>query len=141
MCVNDLIVQGAEPLFFSTISRPVASTRASPRPWSPAMPMAAARRLRADRWRDGRDAGMYATATYDLAGFCVGAVERADVLTGQAVADGDVILGLASSASIPTAIRWSAGSLRTAAGGSTPGLVRSGDAADRRDCWRPPSSM
>jgi phosphoribosylformylglycinamidine cyclo-ligase len=40
---------------------------------------------------------MYAEGDYDLAGFCVGAVERASVLTGAAVAPGDVILGLASS--------------------------------------------
>ncbi|MET0269632.1 MAG: phosphoribosylformylglycinamidine cyclo-ligase, partial [Sphingomonas sp.] len=41
--------------------------------------------------------GMYAPGDYDLAGFCVGAVERDKVLTGGRVAPGDVILGLASS--------------------------------------------
>jgi phosphoribosylformylglycinamidine cyclo-ligase len=41
--------------------------------------------------------GMYAAGDYDLAGFCVGAVERDQVLTGQAIAPGDVVLGLASS--------------------------------------------
>jgi phosphoribosylformylglycinamidine cyclo-ligase len=41
--------------------------------------------------------GMYAPGDYDLAGFCVGAVERGDVLTGTTIAAGDVILGLASS--------------------------------------------
>jgi phosphoribosylformylglycinamidine cyclo-ligase len=41
--------------------------------------------------------GMYADGDYDLAGFCVGAVERGDVLTGATIAAGDVILGLASS--------------------------------------------
>ncbi|MDB5685185.1 MAG: phosphoribosylaminoimidazole synthetase, partial [Sphingomonas bacterium] len=41
--------------------------------------------------------GMYAEGDYDLAGFCVGAVERDQALTGSAVAAGDVILGLASS--------------------------------------------
>ena len=40
---------------------------------------------------------MYAEGDYDLAGFCVGAVERDAVLTGQTIAAGDVILGLASS--------------------------------------------
>jgi phosphoribosylformylglycinamidine cyclo-ligase len=41
--------------------------------------------------------GMYAAGDYDLAGFCVGAVDRAKALTGNQVAPGDVILGLASS--------------------------------------------
>ena len=41
--------------------------------------------------------GMYADGDYDLAGFCVGAVDRAKVLTGSKVAPGDVLLGLASS--------------------------------------------
>jgi phosphoribosylformylglycinamidine cyclo-ligase len=41
--------------------------------------------------------GMYAAGDYDLAGFCVGAVDRGKVLTGAAIAPGDVILGLASS--------------------------------------------
>ena len=40
--------------------------------------------------------GMYAPGEYDLAGFCIGAVERDEVLTGEAVRAGDVILGLAS---------------------------------------------
>ena len=41
--------------------------------------------------------GMYAEGDYDLAGFCVGAVERGEALTGERVKAGDVILGLASS--------------------------------------------
>jgi phosphoribosylformylglycinamidine cyclo-ligase len=41
--------------------------------------------------------GMYPAGEYDLAGFCVGAVEKSGILTGQDVRAGDVVLGLASS--------------------------------------------
>ena len=41
--------------------------------------------------------GMYPDGEYDLAGFCVGAVEKSKILTGQEVVSGDVVLGLASS--------------------------------------------
>jgi phosphoribosylformylglycinamidine cyclo-ligase len=41
--------------------------------------------------------GMYAAGDYDLAGFCVGAVERGEALTGERIKPGDVLLGLASS--------------------------------------------
>ena len=41
--------------------------------------------------------GMYAEGDYDLAGFCVGAVERDKLLTGASISPGDIILGLASS--------------------------------------------
>ncbi len=98
MCVNDLVVQGAEPLFFldyfATGRLEVEKARAI------VAGIAAACKEVGCALVGGETAempGLYAAGDYDLAGFAVGAVERGEALDGRGVAEGDVVLGLTSS--------------------------------------------
>ncbi|WP_209877506.1 phosphoribosylformylglycinamidine cyclo-ligase [Azospirillum soli] len=98
MCVNDLVVQGAEPLLFldyyATGKLDVAAGRAI------VAGIAEGCRQAGCALVGGETAempGMYSDGDYDLAGFSVGAVEREHALTGSAVQAGDVVIGMASS--------------------------------------------
>ena len=98
MCVNDLIVQGAEPLFFldyyatGKLSVDVATDVIEG--------IAKGCELSGAALIGGETAempGMYEEGDYDLAGFCVGAVDKAKVIDGRDVQAGHAIIGLTSS--------------------------------------------
>jgi len=98
MCVNDLVVQGAEPLFFLDY---FATGRLDvERGRTLIAGIAAGCREAGCALVGGETAempGLYAGEDFDLAGFSVGAVERERLIDGTAVRAGDVVLGLASS--------------------------------------------
>ncbi len=98
MCVNDVLVQGAEPLFFldyfacGILDNDVAAAVIGG--------IAEGCKQAGAALIGGETAempDMYSAGEYDLAGFTVGAVEREDLIDGSKIAAGDVIIGIASS--------------------------------------------
>jgi phosphoribosylformylglycinamidine cyclo-ligase len=98
MCVNDLVVQGAEPLFFldyfATGKLEIGAGRAIIGGIAKACAEVGCALIGGET---AEMPGMYRDGDYDLAGFAVGAVERGQVIDGSQVRAGDVVLGLASS--------------------------------------------
>ncbi|MTD28579.1 phosphoribosylformylglycinamidine cyclo-ligase [Erwinia sorbitola] len=98
MCVNDLVVQGAEPLFFLdyyATGKLDVDTAASV-----ITGIAEGCSQSGCALVGGETAempGMYHGEDYDVAGFCVGVVEKSEIIDGSKVADGDVLIALGSS--------------------------------------------
>jgi phosphoribosylformylglycinamidine cyclo-ligase len=98
MCVNDVVVQGAEPLFFldyyATGKLQVAVAEAVIRGIVEGCTQAGAALVGGET---AEMPGMYHGADYDLAGFCVGVVEKDSIIDGRSVSAGDAVIGLSSS--------------------------------------------
>ncbi len=98
MCVNDVLVQGAMPIFFLDY---LAVGKNEPKKIEQLVKGVADGCVQAECALIGGETAempdMYDVKHYDIAGFCVGAVEKAKLLDGQSIEPGDVLIGLPSS--------------------------------------------
>ena len=98
MCVNDIVAQGAEPLFFLDY---VAVGKAIPERIEQIVKGVADGCVQSGAALIGGETaempGLYEEDEYDLAGFAVGACEKSKIVTGEKIAEGDVLVGIASS--------------------------------------------
>lgn len=98
MCVNDIVAQGAKPLFFLDY---IGCGKNDPEVIEQIVAGVSEGCVQAGAALIGGETaempGMYAEDEYDLAGFAVGIVEKAEIITGESIQKGDVVIGLASS--------------------------------------------
>ena len=98
MCVNDILCQGARPLFFLDY---IATGKVTAEKIAGIVSGVTEGCLQAECALVGGETaempGFYGDGEYDMAGFCVGLVDRAKIITGERIGEGDVIVGLPSS--------------------------------------------
>jgi len=98
MCANDIVVSGAEPLFFldyyATPRLDVDVATRVVNGIARGCQMAGATLIGGET---AEHPGLHAPGEYDLAGFCVGIVEEDEIITGQTIGPGDAVVGIASS--------------------------------------------
>ena len=98
MCVNDIAAQGAQPLYFLDY---IATGKNIPARLEAVVAGVAQGCLEAQAALIGGETaempGMYGENDYDLAGFAVGVAEKSQLITGEKIAEGDILLGLPSS--------------------------------------------
>ncbi len=98
MCVNDVICQGAKPLFFLDY---IATGKLEPKKASDIVKGVASGCIKAGAALIGGETaempGLYGEGEYDIAGFCVGIVDRKKIIDGSTIAAGDILIGIPSS--------------------------------------------
>ena len=98
MCANDILCQGAKPLFFLDY---IGTGKLEPEKMAEVVEGVSNGCLKAQCALIGGETaempGFYKDGEYDLAGFCVGVVDRENIIDGSSIEEGDIILGLPSS--------------------------------------------
>lgn len=98
MCVNDVICQGAKPLFFLDY---IATGKLEPRKAADIVKGVANGCIKAGAALIGGETaempGLYGEGEYDIAGFCVGIADKSKIIDGSKIIEGDVLIGLPSS--------------------------------------------